>query len=215
MPTVPTDPTRLDLARVHADHFCFRAQLRLDTPFRQRLLDISVDEESKREGIAVFATSYKRSRTQHGIWSFVRELGSESGPHEVSFNYWLEPEELPSSSLPDVLRLAQELEPLTDEIEWACHAIFRYAHETFAARWLELPMKVRERNMVAFDEIRGYRLVRTSDEDIAYSVIVDRPTNEDISHIVTFSFLSRLTPALPKVIFEHAVSISSTLIREE
>lgn len=215
MPRSRTDPTRLDLARVHADHFCFRAELRLDTPFRQRLLDISVDEESKREGIAVFATSYIRSRTQHGIWSFVRELGSPSGPHEVSFNYWLKPDELPSSSLPDVLGLVQELEALSDEIEWACHAEFTYAHETFASRWLDLPMKVRQPDIVPFDEIRGYRLVRLSNGDIAYSVIVDRPASEDISHTVTFALLSRLTPALPEEILKQAASISSVLIKEK
>lgn len=209
-----TDPTRLDLARVHAVHFCFQSELSLNTPLRRGLLDLSVDEEDRQAGRAIFGTSYRRSRTDHVAWGSVEGLSDESGPHKVIFSYSFAAEEVPSPLLPHILKLTQQLEGLPNEIEFACHAVLLYPHEIFASRWVALPGEISKRNIVPFDEIRGYRLTRVTDGDIVYSVLIDRPTNEDMLHSVTFSFLSRLTSALPGEIFKYAVSISSDFIRE-
>lgn len=208
------DLTRLDLAGVHAVHFCFRAELSLNTGLRERLLAFSVDEDDRQAGRTMFGTPYRRSHTHHFAWGSVERLGDESGPHEVVFSYWAAPEEVPSVSLPHIVELIQQLEELPDETKFACHAEFKYPHETFASRWLALPGEVRKRDIVPFDEIRGYRLTRVSNGDIVYSIIVDRPTNEDIMHSITFSFLSRPASTLPSEIFKYAVSISSDFVRE-
>jgi hypothetical protein len=63
-----------------------------------------------------------------------------------------------------------------------------------------------------FDELRGFRAVKRGNGDLLYSLIIDRPTNRDISHSITFSFSMRLDKNLPLTVLERARDISRLFV---
>jgi hypothetical protein len=76
-------------------------------------------------------------------------------------------------------------------------------------------MRLLEYSDLPFDEFRGFRALKIEEGKTAYSIIIDRPENKAISHVVQSSHSSRIHTHLADTILAQGARISSLFIRRE
>lgn len=204
---------RVDLARVKAERLEIHADLSLDEQLREVLLRYCFDEEDRQAGIAVFGTAYSKSKIRHTVYAIVTGLLEPDEPQDLLLEYQAASTRKPVKGLQPVSRLFAALRPISNDLTFRCFATFRYSWTTYASV-LALPMQIAESKGLPFDEIRGFRLARVRADKVVYSAILDRPTNEDTTHMISFTYSGRFTPQVPAEILTRATEISLRFVSE-
>jgi len=96
---------------------------------------------------------------------------------------------------------------------WRCRAFFVYPPEGFELKY-RLPAALDSR-MEGFSEIRGVRLVRLVEQKAVYSMIVDRPENEEVYCTLSFSMQITEHQTLAKEAFRNASEIVKLVVAPE
>jgi|GEM_PF-3699098 len=206
-------PYRVDLAGVKAERLEIHADISLDEQLRESLLQCCFDEEDREAGIAAFGTAYSKNKVRHTVIAHVTGLHEPNGPQHLRIDYEAATVAKPTKGLQSLSKLFAILRPMSDELTFLCFASFTY-HWTTYTSLPTLPMKIEESEGLPFDEIRGFRLTRVRDDKIVYSAIVDRPTNEEIAHLISFTYSGRFTPQVPGEILTRATEISLRFVSE-
>lgn len=206
-------PHRVDLGRVKAERLEIHADMSLDQNFREALLQSCFDEEDRRAGIAAFGTAYSRNKVRHAVFGQVPGLHEADTPQHLRIEYQAATMWKPAKGLHSFSKLFATLRSVSDELTFLCFATFTYSWKTYEPL-LTLPMKIEKSEGLPFDEIRGFRFARVRDHKIVYSTIVDRPTNEDIAHQISFTYSGRFTPQVPGEILARAIEISLRFVSE-
>lgn len=206
-------PHRVDLARVKAERLEIHADISLDERLRESLLQCCFDEEDRQAGIAAFGTAYSKNKVRHAVSARVTGLLEPDEPQHLRIDYEVETMAKPAKGLQSLSKLFAILGPMSDKLTFLCFASFTYPWTTHSSL-LTLPMKIEESEGLPFDEIRGLRLTRVRDDKMVYTAIVDRPTNEEIAHLISFTYSGRLTPQVPGEILTRATEISLRFVSE-
>jgi len=206
-------PLRVDLARVKAERLEIHADLSLDEQLREVLLRYCFDEEDRQAGMASFGTAYYKSKIRHTVYAIVTGLLEPDEPQDLLLEYQAASTRKPVKGLQRVSRLFAALRPISNDLTFLCFATFSYSWTTYTSV-PTLPMKMRESEALPFDEIRGLRLVRLRDGKVVYSAILDRPTDEDVSQMISFTYQGRFTPQVPGEILTRATEISLRFVSE-
>jgi hypothetical protein len=93
---------------------------------------------------------------------------------------------------------------------WHCRASFQYPPTGYNLKY-RLPATL-DRTMEGFSEIRGIRLARAVEGRTLYSVIVDRPDNEDIFCTLFFTMQVKKHEALSEDAFRTATDIMKLVV---
>jgi len=206
-------PHRVDLAGVKAERLEIHADMTLDKNVREALLRWCFDEEDRQAGIAAFGTVYSKSKVRHAVFTHVTGLLNPDEPQHLRIDYEADTMTKPAKGLQPLSKLFATLRPMSGELTFQCFASFTYPWTTYTSL-LTLPMKIEESEGLPFDEIRGFRLARVRDDKTVYSAIVDLPTNEEIAHLISFTYSGRFTPQLPAGVLTRATEISLRFVSE-
>ncbi len=109
------------------------------------------------------------------------------------------------SKLQPLSKMLSCLANIKKNLTFEVTAQFGYPVKKFKSR-IALPIKLADDEI--FDEVRGMRLVKLADGKNLFTLIVDRPDNKNIYHVVVFSYVGNISDTLPKTIFDEAISIS-------
>jgi hypothetical protein len=152
-----------------------------------------------------FGSDYKVARKRHSARGLVEKTGDKKFQIYLYYassqlNKLFEPSEL--QPLDKMLGcLLQIKTKLTFEVD----ADFKYSGKKFISR-MKLPIKLSDDDH--FDEVRGLRLVKLAEGRKLFTIIIDRPNNEEFYHTVLFSYVGNMSETLPGLILEEAVNIS-------
>jgi hypothetical protein len=94
---------------------------------------------------------------------------------------------------------------MNKEVTFKVNANFIFKEKVYRGS-ISLPMKLPERSY--FDEIRGMRFVKLTDNKKLFSFILDRPENKDYYMSIAFTYVGTINENLPSVILQKAVEIS-------
>ena len=200
-----------DLACVNAVDLEFTAQVLLG---RAQIKEIFKQEKIGRTAPLFYANSYTIGGNSHSASAFAYRRYRKPDELVIRVTYSTEsslrfdhPEAKPVAHLMGLL----EGESLTDDLR--CFATFQYSGREWESA-LVLPLKLLNVPSMPFDEIRGFRAVKfTDDGRVKYSVVLDRPQSKDYTQLVSFSLASTLTTSLVDLLLSEATEISSRLIR--
>jgi hypothetical protein len=120
---------------------------------------------------------------------------------------------LPFKTRP-VIELVRAISEWDVEAVFDCTVALLYPEKGWTSR-ISLPMRLLEYADLPFDEFRGFRAVKVENGRTAYSVIVDRPENKTLSHVVVFSHSASMTDRLGDDILAQAAHISSLFVRPD
>ena len=199
-----------DLAGVHATRLSFEIELS-NAAVSQLLQRLGV-EKADVSG-TTFVSDYSKRRKKHQAYAV---LGAEHAervrgfPRAILVLYDLAPVAFGPDTRP-VVELLSALTELDLEAEVECTAGFEYSGADWASV-VALPWQPLQMPGLPFDEFRGFRAVKKRNGDVLYHVIVDRPTNEEVSHAVSFSYPAKLDMNLPVTLLQRAVDISKLFV---
>jgi hypothetical protein len=196
-----------DLAGVHAT----RLSLIIALPDTAgNVLPQSLNVDANRAAQTGFVSNYVRGRKKHQAYAHFIPSRGKGFPRRLHVLYDLEPVEFEGETrtIPDLFAALTALDAHSDAV---CSADFEY-RDTQWSSLLKLPWRPLEMERLPFDEFRGFRAVKLRNGDVLYSIVVDRPTSEEIAHSLRFSYPARLDGHLPATLLERAVEISRLFV---
>lgn len=205
---------RPNLARFHATSLDFCCDLELEPAEFKGLTSAFPDDKNYRELPWIFANSYSVGRARHFASAVVMPAKGKATTLHVHFEFSrrrLLPPNLEPRPLSDYLSLVSEQE---SESKFDCTVTLEYPEKGWRSLVL-LPMRLLEYSDLPFDEFRGFRALKIEEGKTAYSIIIDRPENKAISHVVQSSHSSRIHTHLADTILAQGARISSLFIRRE
>lgn len=206
-------PDRIDLGSVNATDLEISAEVSLGQALCDSILQHSFDDDDRRQGLSVFGTSYSRNRVRHAAFVAVSGLDVPEEKQFISISYFAPWERRPAAGLEPISTILSLLETYPEESELTCRVIFMYDNSRYDSA-IRLPVALETPAGPEVDEIRGLRLTRTKDNLVVYSVVIDRPENEDTRHALSFTYQARFSSALPGRIVEEATEISREFVVE-
>ena len=205
---------RPNLARLHATSLAFWYTLRLEASQLQQLTSAFPDDKSYRALPWLFADSYSVRGARQFASLVVTSVKGKATALHVHFEFSrgrLLPPDIKVRPLSDFLSLMSEQE---SEATFDCTVTLEYPEKGWVSV-VALPMRLLEYGDLPFDEFRGFRAVKIEAGKTAYSVIIDRPENKGISHVVRFSHSGRTGAKLAETILREGTRISLLFIRPE
>ena len=164
------------------------------------------------------ATKYRAGNARHLITQELLSMDADSPRLLVSVSYETG-EFVPDSPVPKELRgdigLVDRMGQLALPYTVRCHVHFeiRESDVTDRGMWFPLPFPTRGGEDGPIDEIRGVRGVKKmpSSDDLAYSFILDRPTNADVDLVLNFSLEGKLDYEAPSRALDRAIDVTGRL----
>ena len=205
---------RPDLARVHARALEFSCELTPRPQQLQQLQSAFARTEHYKDLPWLFLNRYRASRMLHVASAVVSSARQKDEALRLEFNFWARarvPLEFKTKPVADLVRALSQWEL---EATFDCSVALLYPEKGWTSR-VSLPMRLFEHIELPFDELRGVRAVKVEDGKTAYSIIIDRPENKTLSHVVLFSHSAPVTDRLGEDILAQAVHISSLFVRPD
>ena len=207
---MPSDPSRVNLARHHATQLSVRTTAKIDVPRLADWLSNYAIRDSDGSEFAVFHTLYRRSRTVHSCLGSVVRLEPESEQYSVDITY--STSEIfpfpPPARTKSVKELIDALVSLSSEELFSCRARFEYPRDRYLSR-VPLPVMLNSDPDLPFTEIRGMRFAKLEDDSILYDAVVDHGgTEEIVGHSIGFVYAAAFALGLPNQVLATAVDIS-------
>ena len=205
---------RPDLAKVHARIVDFSCEL---TPAPEQLEELRAtfaDSGEYKDFPWLFLNRYTASHKLHTAWEIVTSPERRVNRLGVEFRVWTGRRiraEFEAKPVADLVRALSEWEM---EATFDCSVNLLYPEEGWISR-ISLPMRLFEYTDLPFDEFRGFRAVKTENGRTAYSIIVDRPENKALAHVVQFSHSAAIDDRLADVILTQGAYISSLFVRRD
>lgn len=165
--------------------------------------------------IFFFGEDYKVGNKKHYSRGFIWQYTPRDNKYHIIIEYTLEKpiwEDEPLQKIPTLSDLLKCLSKLEKEIKIDVLSNYVYSGKKYQNAIINLPLKLEREEF--FNEIRGLRLTKTQDDNVLYSVIVDRPGNADIYCGVTFQYTGLFTTELPDNVFQHSAQIARRAINE-
>lgn len=205
---------RPDLARVHARVLEFSCEVTPRPEQLQRLQSAFARSEHYGEFPWLFLNRYKASGLMHVATALVSRSNQRDSSLEIEFRFGTRARfTLPFKTKP-VIELVSVLSEWKTEAIFDCTVNLLYPEKGWTSR-ISLPMRLFEYVDLPFDEFRGFRAVKVEDGRTAYSVIVDRPENKTLSHVVLFSHSAPINDRLGDDILVQGANISSLFVRAD
>lgn len=197
----------LDLAAVHATGLSLAVELsEVDSGSLLQHLGLDVTSASKTQ----FVSNYSREGRKHQAWAYLSSRRGKGPPRAIRLSYDLQPVEFGEQTR-SIAELLQGLTELDVRAEADCFAAFEYSDDDWSSI-VSLPWQPLRMEALPFDEFRGFRAIKTLEGEVLYNIIVDRATNREISHSLTFSYPARLDGRLPLSVLERAAEISRLFV---
>lgn len=162
-----------------------------------------------------FGDNYKAGNKKHYSRGLVWKYSAAGNKYHIEIEYsvgqsvW---EIEPPKELPSLSELLKCLAQYNKEISTSVTSNHIFPGEKYQSAIVNLPLKL-ERDE-PFNEIRGLRLSKTQDGNLMYSVIIDRPGNEDFYCGTTFQYTGKFSLELPENVIQYATQIAQRAINE-
>lgn len=204
-------PERIDLASINITGLEITAEVRLGRALCDSILEYSFNDEDRKQGLSAFGTSYSRNKVRHSAFVAISGLNAPDEEQLIRISYSAPSVWKPRPGLERVTTILSLLETYPEESELSCRVMFLYDNKRYDSL-LKLPLALETPSGPEADEIRGLRLTRTRDDLVLYSLVIDRPENEDTQHALSFTYQGQLSQALPSQVVEEAAEISQGFV---
>lgn len=203
---------RPDLAKVHARTVEFSCELAPAPEQLERLRATFADGSEYKDFPWFFLNRYRASHKLHTTWAIVTGPDRAGNRLRLDFRFWVGVRirgEFEAKPVADLVRALSEWEM---ETTFDCSVSLLYPEEEWVSR-ISLPMRLFQYTELPFDEFRGLRAAKVEDGRTVYSIIIDRPENKALSHVVVFSHSAAISDRLGDVILAQGAHISSLFVR--
>lgn len=205
---------RPDLPKVHATAVEFSCQLTPAPEQLEHLRAAFADSGEYKDFPWLFLNRYRASHRLHTALAIV--TGPERGGNRVGveFRFWTGIRirgEFEAKPVADLVRALSEWEL---EATFDCSVRLLYPEKGWIS-CISLPMRLFQYTELPFDEFRGFRAAKVEDGRTVYSIIIDRPENKGLSHVVLFSHSAAISDRLGDVILGQGAHISSLFVRPD
>lgn len=209
------NPLRLDLRQHQCTQLILLGTIALDQSKVEALSQMIKAARQRQEWPWVFGERYRAG----GGWYFVETFlypARQTGVLNIQMVFSRGKE-----ITPRVAAIAPMLDALSDSetaITVTCNAHFDYAENEGAST---VPLPVGSQEAIALPEgpkmrfqVRGLRITQLDEEGSEdFSIVIDRPTNEEFHHTVSFERISALSDDLPGQLLERASEISGIFFK--
>lgn len=209
--------SRLDLAASQCREICITTHLKLSLALAEKIVGES--HGHKRGGVpysALYGTVYTINKVPHVVRAYMRRI--QEGYYHVEFRYLTEKWPKPPKSVKSAEKLAMLLNEEAQECLLECDARFIYEQKNGWNSVIEIPIAVPQKEGgQRFTHIEAIRLSKREQDDIQYSVEIQRTRSGDVSHWVKFRELSKgsIEKEAPQRILERCSGLSKSLVRQE
>jgi hypothetical protein len=203
---------RPDLATVHARALEFSCDVALRPEELEQVRAAFRRTDGYEELPWVFLNRYRASGVAHLASAIVSSSRQRAKSLRLEFNFWTRAPVAVGLKAKPVADLVRALSHWEVEATFDCSVALLYPEKGWTSR-VSLPVRLFEHLELPFDELRGVRAVKIEDGRTSYSIIIDRPENKDLSHVVLFSHSATINDQLADVMLEQGGHISSLFVR--
>lgn len=151
-----------------------------------------------------FGSDYKIGKKTHSSRCLIDKIGNNK--YHLYFLYSAEKLRIISDyTLKPLSQLLNCFNTMNKEVTFQVGANFTFKEKIYRGT-VSLPMKLSENSY--FDEIRGIRFVKLTDNKKLFSLILDRSENKDYNMSISFTYAGTIHENLPLTILQKAVEIS-------
>ena len=209
------DLTRLDLARFHAARLELRAEIEVALPQSAEIFSAIGTSGPDDRRAQVFATEYRRSRTQYRCTGFILQ----SEPSAENYHFVLEYFTLPGTSrliggsmpedAPATMDVLEALSNLDARQTFNCDINFEYPRERYRSK-VSLPLTMEHSHTLPWTQIQGIHFSSSRNGLPLYDVIVDhgRTDSDEVVHMVSFAYSEVFALDLPSRVLHKGNEIS-------
>ena len=202
---------RPDLATVHARALEFSCDVALRPEELEQVRAAFRRTDAYKEFPWLFLNRYRASGVTHLTSAIVSSSRQRDKSLRLEFNFWTRARVAAGVKAKSVADLVRALSQWELEATFDCSVALLYPEKGWTSR-VSLPVRLFEHLELPFDEYRGVRAVKVEDGRTAYSIIIDRPENKDLSHVVLFSHSATIDDQLGDVILGQGAQISSLFV---
>ena len=201
----------LDLKSHRCSEISMSTDIALDDGSLEKIRGMVERSEQGLEWPWLFDLHYKIGRQTYRLLCY---LYQQSQPDRLSFqatySWTTGPETGNAASAIDMFdALSQAVGTAT----FVCSATFKYGSGE-ATSTVSLPIELPVSDRSGKAEIRGVRVTRTGEQgNIEYSIILDRPGNEEYSYAILFEAQSQMAFETPAELLSRAGNIAGSFIR--
>ena len=165
------------------------------------------------DGDSFFSVIYRRSRTQHRGWAWVKPHDATTGSVEVNINYDLRAARpvADSAALSDFFRLTEEWHI---PVHLKARVDFSLSLDSFKP-FLALPLRICEGQDTAFDTVEGIHVSKHSGDISLYDVLIEYVANREVFAVVSFKNESTLCSELVTEVVNRALEIRGLFIARD
>jgi hypothetical protein len=199
----------IDLGSVRCQLFSLHAHFPHGEPSRHALTSACGEMFLKKRGASEARYSVGGRSYRVRLWVTRRPKGETT----IDVAYDPSPDEPPKSRAD--LHLEKLWKCLDETLKlptWYCRARFEYPPSGYDLKY-RLPSSL-EKPIEGFSEIRGVRLARAFEGRTLYSVIVDRPDNENVFCNLFFTMQKTRAQSVAEDAFRNATEIVKLLVTE-
>jgi hypothetical protein len=205
---------RPDLATVHARALEFSCELALGPEELEQLRGAFRRTDGYEELPWLFLNRYRASGVAHLASAVVTSARQRDKSLRLEFNFWTRARVAAGVKAKAIADLVRALSQWEIEATFDCSVALLYPKKGWTSR-VSLPVRLFEHLDLPFDELRGLRAVKIEDRKTAYSVIIDRPENKSLSHVVQFSHSAAINDHIGDDILARGAYISSLFVRAD
>ena len=196
----------LNLSKYNATSLGIKVSLEADKTVMDALKQCYPKQALKKpDKFIEFGSDYKVTRKRHSARGLVQKTGGKEFQIYLYYAANKLSKLFGASELQPLDKMLSCLMQIKTKLTFEVDADFKYSGKKFISR-MKLPIKLSDEEH--FDEVRGLRLVKLAEGKKLFSLIIDRPNNEEFYHTVYFSYVGNMTKTLPMLILEEAVNIS-------